>query len=463
MIIVDKALAAREAAGNPIRVGMIGPGFQGKAVALQFLLAAKGMRLCVIAGRRIDQARAAYTQADVEPVVCETQSEIEQAIADGTPAITENAEAMCRAEGLDAIVDVTGSIDFAARMILAAIETGKHVIQINAELDATIGPLLKKKADDAGVIYTFSEGDQPGVVMNLARFAEGIGLTPRLAGNIKGLHDPYRNPTTQQGYAEKWGQKAHMVASFADGTKIAFEQAITANGLGFKVAKRGMVGPDFSGGDPYAPLVPLSSVVSSFEDYLADDQPGIVDYVVGADPGPGVFLLCTIENETQRHFLKLYKMGDGPFYCLYTPYHLCHFELPSSVARAVLFNDATLAPIGGPEVGVIAVAKKDLSVGETIEDFGGYQVYGLAENYSVMESEDLLPISLALGCKVVRNIAKDKPVTFSDVEIPPNRVIDGLYAEQRQMFANPRSSDREAGTRNVDRRDQISGSKAPHT
>src|SRR3546814_3203346 len=108
---------------------------------------------------------------------------------------------------------------------------------MNAELDGTLGPILKMKADRAGVIYSFSDGDQPGVQMNLYRFVAGLGVTPRLCGNIKGLHDPYRNPTTQRGFAEKWGQKSAMVASFADGTKISFEQSVVANGTGFRVAK----------------------------------------------------------------------------------------------------------------------------------------------------------------------------------------------------------------------------------
>ncbi|GAA5178433.1 NAD(P)H-dependent oxidoreductase [Modicisalibacter zincidurans] len=435
MIIVDTALAKRQAEGNPIRVGMIGAGFQASGIALQIVTATPGMRLCAIANRNVEAAADVYAQAGLEPIGCATQGELEAAIAAGRPAVTQDAIALAHAEGLDAIVEVTGSIEFAAHAVLAALEGGKHVIQMNAELDGTIGPILKAKADAAGVIYTFSDGDQPGVQMNLQRFTSGLGLKPVLCGNIKGLHDPYRTPATQEAFAKRWGQKPAMVASFADGTKISFEQAIVANATGMQVARRGMLGPDFSGGDPGTPLIPIEQTIPAFEPYLDPTGPGLVDYVVGARPGPGVFVLGVLEHPRQRHYLELYKMGKGPYYCFYTPYHLCHFEVPTSVARAVLFDDPVLTPQGGPRVGVVAMAKKALSAGETIDDLGGFEVYGVAENMDAVRRENLLPIGLALGCRMTRPVEKDVPLTFDDVSMPDGRLVDRLYAEQEGMFA----------------------------
>ena len=434
MIIVDTALARREASANPIRVGLIGAGFQGSGIGLQIMTATPGMRLCAVANRNLDAAIGVFDQAGIQPGRCETREEMEKAIADGKPVVTEDAVALAGADGLDAIIEVTGSVEFAARVVLEAIENGKHVIQMNAELDGTVGPILKVKADQAGVIYSFSDGDQPGVQMNLYRFVKGLGVKPVLCGNIKGLHDPYRNPTTQESFAKRWGQKPAMVASFADGTKISFEQAIVANGTGMQVARRGMLGPDFSGGDPGAPQVPIEETVSAFEPHLDPDGPGLVDYVVGARPGPGVFVLGTLEHPRQRHYLELYKLGKGPYYCFYTPYHLCHFEVPTSVARAVLFQDPVLTPAGGPKVGVIALAKKPLAEGETIQEFGGFEVYGVAENIDAIRRDNLLPIGLALGCTLARPVAKDAPLTFDDVVIPTDRLIDRLYAEQEREF-----------------------------
>lgn len=434
MIIVDTALHRREEEGRPIKVGMIGAGFQGRGIALQIVRSTPGMRLCAIACRRIESAREAFEMAGLAPTVCDSRSALEKAIAADRPAITEDALALAGAEGLDGIIEVTGSVEYAAQAVLAAISAGKHVIHMNAELDGTIGPILKVKADRAGVVYTFSDGDQPGVQMNLYRFVSGLGIKPVLCGNIKGLHDPYRNPTTQEAFARKWGQKPAMVASFADGTKISFEQAVVANGTGMRVAQRGMIGPDFSGGDPDAPLTPIEMAVSKFTPYLDPATPGLVDYVVGARPGPGVFVLGTTDHPVQKHYLNLYKLGIGPYYCFYTPYHLCHFEVPTSVARAILFKDATLTPAGGPQVGVVAMAKKDLAAGELIEEFGGYQAYGVADNMEVIRRERLLPIGLGIGCTLRRPITKDAALTFDDVIAPPNRVTDALYAEQEEHF-----------------------------
>lgn len=435
MIMIDKALARREAQGNPIRVAVIGAGFQGAAIVRQIVRSTPGMVVAGVANRHIDPARRALSDLGIEPRIAEGAAPIEQAIRDCAPVATEDALALARADGIDVVVEVTGSIEYAAQAILAAIEAGKHVVQMNAEVDGTIGPVLAAKARAAGVIYTFSDGDQPGVQMNLFRFVQGIGVKPVLCGNIKGLHDPYRNPETQRGFAEKWGQKPAMVASFADGTKISYEQAIVANGTGFRVARRGMLGPDFSGGDPTAPLVPIEQTVEAFTEALDRAHSGLVDYVVGARPGPGVFVLGTHDDPRQQHFLNLYKLGAGPYYCFYTPYHLCHFEVPGSVARAALFGDSVLEPVAGPVVSVIAVAKRDLQPGDTITEFGGFEAYGVAENHDVVERERLLPLGLALGTTVARPVAKDQPLTMADVTFPAGRLVDRLYAEQRAMFA----------------------------
>jgi len=264
--------------------------------------------------------------------------------------------------------------------------------------------------------------------MNLYRFVKGIGVRPVLCGNIKGLQDPYRNPTTQEGFARKWGQKAHMVTSFADGTKISFEQAIVANATGMRVAKRGMFGPTVPAGTPVKEAVnwyPLDALL---------EGPGIVDYVVGAEPGPGVFVLGTHDHPAQKHYLNLYKLGEGPLYCFYTPYHLCHFEVPNTVARAVLFNDAAIAPIGGPLVDVVATAKIDLKAGEVLDGMGYYMTYGQCENSDVVYDQKLLPIGLAEGCRLNKDIPRDQVLNYADVELPGDRLCDKLRAEQNEYF-----------------------------
>lgn len=429
MIIVDNALKKRAAQGRPIRVAMIGAGFMGRGIALQMANYIQGMRLVAIANRHLEGARRAYLEAGVDNFkAVETVHQLEDCILAGTPAITENAAAVCQAEGIDAIIEVTGAIEYSAHLVLEAIHHGKHVVLMNAELDGTIGPILKVYADKAGVVITNADGDQPGVTLNLYRFVKSIGVKPVLCGNIKGLHDPYRNPTTQEAFAKQWGQKPHMVTSFADGTKISFEQAIVANATGMKVARRGMFGPTVAPGTPIkevAALYPLEAVL---------DGPGIVDYVVGAEPGPGVFVLGTHDHPQQQHYLNLYKLGTGPLYCFYTPYHLCHFEAPLTAARAVLFNDAAITPAFGPRVDVVAAAKIDLKAGQVIDGMGHYMTYGLGENSSVTLSEGLLPIGLAEGCRLLRDIPKDQVLTCQDVERPEGRLCDKLRAEQDSHF-----------------------------
>lgn len=429
MILVDQALEQRQADGMPIRVAMIGAGFMGRGVARQILRYVPGMHLSVIANRHIDNARRAYQEAGVEEVQTpQSQAALERTIAEGKCAVTEDALAACRADGVDAVIEVTGTVEYGARVVLEAIEHGKHVIMMNAELDGTVGPILKARAGAAGVVLSNADGDQPGVTMNLYRFVRGIGVKPVLCGNIKGLHDPYRNPTTQAEFARKWGQKAHMVTSFADGTKISFEQAIVGNATGMGVARRGMFGPTVAAGTH------IAEAAKSFPDEALLAGPGIVDYVVGAEPGPGVFILGTLEDEVQKHYLNLYKLGEGPLYCFYRPYHLCHFEVPNSVARAVCFSDATIAPIGAPVVDVVAAAKRDLKAGETIDGLGHYMTYGLAENAASCVQGRLLPIGLAEGAMLKRAVGKDEVLRYDDVELPKARLCDELRQAQTERF-----------------------------
>jgi predicted homoserine dehydrogenase-like protein len=434
MIIVDKALQQREAAGDPVRVGMIGAGFMARGIANQIVNSVPGMRLVAIANRNIAAARRCFEEAGIPGgnlVEAGSAAQAEQAIAQGRPVVTGDAGVICRAAGIDVLIEVTGAVEHGARVTLEAIENGKHVVLMNAEVDATVGPILKAKADAAGVIVSGCDGDQPGVQMNLYRFVRSIGLTPLVCGNIKGLQDVNRTPTTQKAFAEKWGQNPHMVTSFADGTKISFEQAIVANATGMRVARRGMLGYDHAGH--------VDELTSRYDVDELRALGGIVDYVVGAKPGPGIYVLATHDDPKQRHYLNLYKLGEGPLYSFYTPYHLCHFEAPLTAARVVLFKDAALAPLGGPMVEVVTMAKRDLRAGEIIDGLGGYTTYGEAENAPVQVAEDLLPVGVAEGCRLRRDVAKGTALAYSDVDLPEGRLIDRLREEQASRFGIARA------------------------
>jgi predicted homoserine dehydrogenase-like protein len=191
-----------------------------------------------------------------------------------------------------------------------------------------------------------------------------------------------------------------------------------------RVAKRGMHGPT---------VEPGTHVRETADRFPSEDLlegPGIVDYVVGAEPAPGVFVLATHDDPAQRHYLELYKLGTGPLYCFYTPYHLCHFEVPTTIARAVLFGDAALAAEGPPTVEVVAAAKTDLPVGTTLDEIGGYTTYGLCENAEVVSRERLLPLGVGEGCRLTRDVARDEALTYDDVVVPDGRLVERLRAEQ---------------------------------
>ena len=244
MLIIDTALQKRQREGRPIRVGMVGAGFMARGVARQICCYVPGMELVAIANRTLAKARDIYAEAGVATATeVDTVGQLEACIAEGGYAITDDALLLSRAAGIDAIIEVTGAVEHGAHVVLEAIRHGKHIVLLNAELDGTVGPILKTYADQAGVVYTVADGDQPGVTLNLARFVKGLGVTPVLCGNIKGLHDPYRNPTTQEGFARQWGQNPSMVTSFADGSKISFEQAVTANALGHAGSPARHAGP----------------------------------------------------------------------------------------------------------------------------------------------------------------------------------------------------------------------------
>ena len=431
MIIVDNALKALAEKGKPIRVALLGAGFMGQGLTNMIVNRVPGMRMVAIFNRRVERALQVYQYSGLTEIVeANTQAQLEDAIRSGKPAITADAFLLAKSPQVDVIVDVTGSVEFGARVLLEAFQHGKHVVLMNAEIDATIGPILQTYAAKAGVILSACEGDEPGVQLNLFRWVSGLGLTPRVMGNIKGLQDPYRNPTTQKGFADKWGQNPAMVTSFADGSKISFEQAIVANATGFVVKSRGMSrGLEYKGD--------VMKIGSLYDIEELRRLGGVIDYVVGT-PLTKVYCLAEHTDPKQQHYLNLYKMGDGPLYSFFTPYHLVHFEVPNAIARVALFGDSVAKPLGGPVVEVCAIAKRDLKEGEVLDDYGMYMTYGEAVNADEMCSGRYLPEGLVEGCKLKRAVPKDQVITYNDVELPPNRLADRLRAEQYTHFRGDR-------------------------
>lgn len=425
MYIIDQKLQERENNASPILVGIIGAGEMAKGVINQICRYTPGMKVSAVYNRTLEKAVEALKMAgEVEYDICKDEKSFNLSVEKGRVALSTEIEHLLNNGQLDVLVELTGHIEFGLDTILKAFEKGKPVVSFNAELEATFGPYLKEMAASSGVLYTLGDGDQPGVTQNLFRHVKMMGFEPLLCGNIKGLQDHYRNPTTQAGFAKQWDMTPEMVTSFADGTKISFEQACTANATNMCVAKRGMIGPDFKGH--------VDEMTSGFYPDVdkLKELGGIVDYVVGAKPAPGVFIYATtLDNESVK-YLRYGKLGEGPLYSFYVPYHLLFFELAFSIARLIDFKDITLDAEFGMKVEVIAVAKEEIKAGQTIDGLGGYKTYGICENSIEAREENLLPMGLAEGCIAVNDIKKDQVISLSDVDPVNKNELINLYLSQ---------------------------------
>jgi predicted homoserine dehydrogenase-like protein len=396
---------------------------QGMAAAIERNYT--GMRVVAIANRTVENAERAFADAGVETSEqVRDQEALDGLLARGGRAITSDPLLLCRAAGIEAIIECTGEVEHGARVATEAIANRKHVLLVNAELDATVGPILKVLADRAGVVVTNADGDEPSVAMNMFRFVRSIGYRPVLAGNVKGFLDHHRNPDTQKGFADAHGQRPFMVTSFADGTKLSLEATTLANATGFKVRQPGMEGRK---------LAHVRDLLDVYDPKELLDQ-GLVEYVLGAEPGSGAFVIGYNDDPMLMPYMSYFKMGDGPLYMFYRPFHLTHLEAPLSVARAVLFGDAAIAPLGAPVCEVATIAKLDLEAGEELDGIGGYTCYGMIQNVEDARRDDVLPIGLAAGARLTRSVGKDQPIAGTDVTLPQGRLIDQLRAQQAAHF-----------------------------
>jgi len=423
--MIDIALLERESKGQPIRVAMVGAGAEGRAIALQLGSPVPGIRLVGIANRTLEHGEEAFSQAGIigwgrpsSPI------EAEKAIAAGNLVLTDDPSVLTACDAIDIIIEVTGTIDVAAETCLAAFQHGKHVVLVNAELDSLLGPILKAKADRAGVVLTHTDGDEPGVAMTLLRYLRSVGLRPVAAGNLKGMVDHYRTPETQRAFAEKYGLNPKKASSFADATKLSMEATVLANATGFQVGRRGMYGPACKSVQEMGQLLPADQMLNT----------GLVDYALGAAPYTGAFVIVYEDSALKRVQLEYYKLGDGPFYVFCTPYHLPHVQIASTIGRAFIHRDATITPIAGPVCEVVAVAKRNLKAGEHLDGVGGFCAYGLIENTAAAREITALPIGLAEACVLIRDVCKDQVISLADVSVPPHRLSDKLWHEQAAQW-----------------------------
>ena len=422
---IDTALQELESKGQPIRVGMVGAGATGRAISLQLGTPVPGMRLVAIANRTLSHAERAFREGGVfEWARVSSPAEAAAHIQRGLPVMTDDPAVLTACDAIDVIVEVTGTVEPATRVLLDAFAHRKHVVLVNCELDSLIGPILKAKAEEAGVVLTNTDGDEPGVAMTLLRYLRSVGLRPVAAGNIKGMVDHYRTPETQRGFADKYDQDVKKVTSFADATKLSMEATVLANATGFPVGRRGMHGPACPYVRDLSRLLPADQMLAT----------GIIDYSVGAAPMTGAFVVVHEDQPLKRAQLSYYRLGDGPFFVFYTPFHLPYLQIASTIARAVLHHDATVAPLAGPVCEVLTVAKRDLKAGESLDGIGGFCTYGLVDNTTAARAERALPIALSEGCTLRRDIPKDQVISLDDIASLPDGIVEQLWHEQNARW-----------------------------
>jgi predicted homoserine dehydrogenase-like protein len=298
---------------------------------------------------------------------------------------------------------------------------------MNVECDVTIGPMLHRLAENAGVIYSLAAGDEPAACVELYRFANALGFEIVAAG--KGKNNPlniYSTPAIEQSKADARKMSARMLCEFVDGTKTAVEMAAVSNATGLVPDLRGMHGAKST-------VPELNKVFVPEKDGGVLEKKGVVDFAIGVHPG--VFLVVTTDNERIKEGLVQRDMGPGPYYTLYRPYHLCSIEVPLSIAQCVLYGESSGHPKGALVSECIAVAKKDLKKGETLDGIGEFCYRGSIELAPVAKKERLLPLGLAKGCLLVKDVQRDTVITYDMVAMPKETVLLQLRRIQDQLYS----------------------------
>lgn len=417
--------------GRPIRIGLVGAGQMGRGYVAQTRRMV-GMDVVAIADIEPDRAVGAFKSVGVDKVVSGgTSEQLAQVVHDGGHIVTDDADELVRLP-VDIVVEATGVPNIGARVAMQALLAGRHIGLLNVETDVTVGLLLSSIARSAGLVYTVCRGDEPVEAKRLVEYARDLSFEIICAG--KGKNNPLDvHATPDQLHAEATGKHMNpkMLTSFVDGSKAMIEMVALANATGLEVSKRGMHGPQST-------IEDLAKTFSLKSDGGVLDRPGVVDYATGP-VAPGVFAVGRTDEPTVLEELEYLKFGSGPYYAFYRPYHLASIEAPLSAAAAVVDHEVDLAPRGWTAE-VVATAKRPLRAGESLDNIGGWTVYGLAENASVARQERLLPLGLVAGAKLVRDVPVDEPLRYDDVELDTTSVIVNMRAMQDRLAGDQQPS-----------------------
>lgn len=401
---------------RPIHLGIVGIGAMGRGLVYQ-AFRTPNMDCVAVADIRIERAVACAQWLQRPYRIVSTEEAAHEAIAAGMMALCEDGNLVASCPDIDVFVEASSSIVPAAQFSITAIEHGKHLVLMNAETDLIFGPYLMELARAHDVVYTSCDGDQHGVLKRLADGIQLWGFDLVMLGNIKGFLDRYSNPTQIIPEANKRNLDYRMATAYTDGTKLSIEMALVANSMGLHTTIPGMYGPRAGH---------VGEVLQHFDlEMLWRRGAPFVDYILGAEPGGGVFAVGYCENPYQQDMLRYYKMGQGPFYLFYRPFHLCHVEAMQCIADAFLDHSSLLEPTHGLRTNVIAYAKSHLPQGQVLDGIGGYCCYGLIENQGEMEPG--LPVCLAEDVILKRPVRQDERILWGDVEFDTSRLDFMLF------------------------------------
>lgn len=424
--MISQDLFKRQAAGNPIRVGVSGAGWIGSGFVRQVSLV-PGMMVNVLADPNLEAARQAFVDSGVPAeaiVAAEKPGSAMDALRAGKRVITQSYGLAAQLDKVDIVADVTPFPASGAETAFACIQHGKDVVMVNIEADVTVGRILKKLADEAGILYTVSSGDEPGCLMELYDFVSCLGYELVVIGKGKNNPlDPKATPDTVADSARKSNKDAYQVASYVDGTKTMFEMTCAANATGCQPMRRGMIGPQ-------ATLETVSQVFALEQDGGLSKFSGAVDFVQGSSMSGGVFITVRIEDPRIRADLEYLKVGRGHYYTFFRPYHLWFLEAPISVARALLYRQTTLVPLEKPVAEVLTVAKRSLKPGDCLDTFGGYTFYGVNDLAEEAYRLNALPVGLAVGAKITKPVAEGSVITWEDVALDEDQIVVKLRRQQ---------------------------------
>ena len=424
-------IAADAARRGDVTIGLIGVGQMGLDLMVQLGLM-PGVRLGAAAGRRMDTLRAAALAAGYradDMTLTPTTASIDAAIERGQLALCEGYETMCAAGRIDVIIDATGNPNTGSLIALEAIRQGKHVVMLNVEADITVGRLLKAEADRAGVIYTGAAGDEPASTIELIGFAQSLGLEIIAAG--KGKNNALKFDAMPEDYedeARARDMNGRMLVEFVDGTKTMVEMTALANATGLVPDVPGMHGPA-------ATIDRLAQVLCPEADGGILSRSGVVDYSIGKGVAPGVF--CVVRPRHPRILERLtdLKVGPGPCYTLFRPYHLTSLEVPLSALKAVVHGQVDLQPLDRPVAECVALAKRDLSAGETLGRIGERDYRGHTMVWREARDGRHLPLGLAERARVTRPIPAGGPLTYDNCSPDEDLAITRLRRRLDQTDA----------------------------